>query len=284
MSATSHEDVQVLTAGPVRLEISPAAGGRASSLVVDGRELLVTEGDGPMQWGSYPMAPWAGRTRRGAFRFGGRDHRLPVNLPPHAIHGTVFDRPWAVEGPGVVSIDLGPDWPFRGRVTQRYELGPASLRVVMTLEADDPMPAVLGWHPWFRRRLAGPDSGSGAPSTPVRLSFDAAGMYAKDAEGIPTGEIVRPPDGPWDDCFIGLRSGPVLEWPGILRLQLDSDADHWVIYTEPEHAVCVEPQTGPPDGLNLAPRTLEPGQRIETSMTWRWSRPAGSGDEDALER
>ena len=85
----------VLASGPARLSVSPADGGRFSSLVVDGHELLVTEGYGPIRWGCYPMVPFAGRIREGRFTFRGRAVELPRNLPPHAIHGTVFERPWA---------------------------------------------------------------------------------------------------------------------------------------------------------------------------------------------
>ena len=31
------------------------------------------------------------------------------------------------------------------------------------------------------------------------------------------------------------------------RSRLTSTCDHWVVYTEPEHAICVEPQSGPPE-------------------------------------
>src|SRR5688572_13975962 len=110
----------VLETADARLEVSPADGGRISSLVVRGSELLQTEGDGPMQWGCYPMVPFAGRIRRGQFRFAGRDVQLPLNHPPDAIHGTVFERPWRVDDPAAVSIDLGPSWPFAGRVVQRF--------------------------------------------------------------------------------------------------------------------------------------------------------------------
>ena len=39
----------------------------------------------------------------------------------------------------------------RGAVTQRFELEPDRLRVTLELTADEPMPASMGWHPWFRR-------------------------------------------------------------------------------------------------------------------------------------
>ena len=107
-------------------------------------------------------------------------------MPPHAIHGVVYDRPWSVVDATTIAIDLDERWPFRGRVEQRFELDEHGLAVTMTLTADEPMPAMLGWHPWFRRSIA-----DGAP--PAVLAFDAAAMLVRDAEGMPTGERVPPP-------------------------------------------------------------------------------------------
>ncbi len=260
----------VLEAADVRLEVSPLDGGRISSLVVRGSELLLTEGAGPILWGSFPMAPFAGRIRRGRFRFADRDVQLAINHPPHAIHGTVFERAWRVDDPATLSIDLGSGWPFAGHLVQRFGLHDDRLEVVLTLFADEPMPAALGWHPWFRRRLAGTAGRPAAPSSPVELRLDAAWMYVRDADGIPNGELIEPPPGPWDDCFTGLRSSPRLTWPGVLGLELTSSADHWVVYDEPADAVCVEPQTAPPDFVSLAPSTTLPGEPLVATMAWRW--------------
>jgi aldose 1-epimerase len=48
-----------------------------------------------------------------------------------------------------------------------------------------------------------------------------------------------------------------------------------VVFTEPEHAVCVEPQTGPPDELNLGPRVVSPASPLVARATWRWERLSG---------
>jgi aldose 1-epimerase len=263
-------DRLVIEAGDARLEVSPADGGRISSLVVRGSELLRNAGDDPKLWGSYPMVPFAGRIRHGRFGFGERDVQLALNDPPHAIHGTVFNRPWRVDGPAALSIDLGPGWPFSGHVVQRFDLRDDALQVSLTLAADEPMPAAMGWHPWFRRRIAGSDAAPAEPSAPVEIDLDAAWMYVRDAEGITSGELVQPPPGPWDDCFTGLRSAPRLTWPRRLGLEVTSSCDHWVVYDEPRDAVCVEPQTAPPDFVNLAPATTVPGEPLVATMTWRW--------------
>jgi aldose 1-epimerase len=264
----------VLEAGDARAIVLPGDGGRLGSISVGGTELLVARDPrGPMLWGSYPMAPWAGRIRRGRFSFAGEERTLPITMPPHAIHGVVYDRPWTVVGDHEIAIDLDGRWPFRGRVTQRFALGEDGLEVSMTLEAREPQPVVLGWHPWFRRVLA-----EGA--APVRLSFEPRAMAARDGEGIPTGELVPPPPGPWDDAFTGLAADPVLEWPGQLRLEISSTCRWWVVYDMPPHAVCVEPQSAPPDAANGAldavggaPDVVTPGRPTTRVMRWRWSRP-----------
>lgn len=261
-----------LQAPGVEVEIDLAAGGRIASFVVDGRELLVTEGFGPIAWGSFPMVPFAGRVREGHFAFRGQRYELPIAMPPHAIHGSVLDRAWEQVDDRTISTALGPNWPFRGRAVQRFELEAGRFTSRLELHAEEPMPASIGWHPWFRRR---PTAVEGAPAGPepgaVELELDAAAMYRRDESGIATGELLSPPPpGPWDDCFTGLRRPPRLTWPGYLELTIDSDCPTWVVYTVPEDAVCVEPQTAPPDALNTGPTIVEPGRPLIAEMTWTW--------------
>jgi aldose 1-epimerase len=78
-------------------------------------------------------------------------------------------------------------------------------------------------------------------------------MYLRDEFGIPTGEKIAPPAGPYDDCFSGSLSSPNLNFADKVRLEIETDCSHWVVYDEPQHAICVEPQSGPPDGFNIEP-------------------------------
>ena len=112
----------VLEAGDVRATLLPEDGGRVGSLVIGGHEVILGGDPDRMRWGSYPMAPFAGRIRHGRFSFRGRDHQLPLGMPPHAIHGVVWDRPWRVDDATTLSIDLDDRWPYRGRVVQRFAL------------------------------------------------------------------------------------------------------------------------------------------------------------------
>jgi aldose 1-epimerase len=210
-----------------------------------------------MGWGSYPMIPWAGRVRKGRFMFKGGQYQLPINMAPHSIHGTCFTRPWEANDDGTLGIELGSSWPFGGSAIQRFDL--TKDRLICTIEVHNDvrsMPASAGWHPWFRR--------------PVSLSFAASQMYVRDDDYIPSGELITPPSGPWDDCFTGVLAPPKLMWPGGPTLTLTSTCDHWVVYDQPSHAICVEPQTGPPDAFNLWPEIVEPGKPLIASMTYSW--------------
>jgi aldose 1-epimerase len=241
------------------------AGGRIASLQIDGYELLKTSRDVPRDWGSFPMAPYAGRVRNAEFVFGGEQRRLPATLPPHAIHGTVLDRRWHAVDETTIAIDLGPDWPFEGRATQGFELTADRLTCRLEIGADERMPASIGWHPWFIRRIAG-------VGEELELDVEPGAMYVRDAAGITTAELVEPTPGPWDDCFIDLRRPPLLRWPEFLELTIESDCPAWVIYTEPTDALCVEPQTTRPDALESDAVVVEPGRPLTAEMTWHWRR------------
>lgn len=260
----------VLTADDVRMTVSATDGGRISSLIVADHELLVTEADGPIDWGCFPMVPFAGRIRDGRFSYAGRAVQLPRNLPPNAIHGTAFVRPWTIVAGDTLETDLGPDWPFAGRVRQRFTLDPGGLSIELALAADEPMPAALGWHPWFRRVLSGSRDDPRPSSPPADLAFEADSMWARDADGLPTGALVPPGPRPWDDCFSGVRSAPRLTWPGVLALEVRSTCELWVVYDGRVDAICIEPQTAPPDFPTIAPVTVEPGAELRATMELRW--------------
>jgi galactose mutarotase-like enzyme len=249
--------------GDVELRVDAAAGGRISSLRIRGEELLVPRSADPLAWGCYPMAPFAGRLRNGEFLFGAHHYRMPRNMPPHAIHGTVFTRPWEWVADDMLETRLGDDWPWPGHAELRLHLSEGAIRVSLEVHASErPFPASAGFHPWFRRQL-----GRGAP---LRLDVQPGFRYACDDTGIPNGELLPPGEGPWDDTFTGFSRHPVVEWPGALRVELSSDHAHWVIYDRPSHAVCVEPLTAPPNALNGAAHLVSPGNPLRIEMSLRW--------------
>jgi len=258
-----------LTAADASLVIDPDNGGRVVSLTVDGLRLLRTPDDDPGggHWGSFVMAPWPGRTRRGRFTFDGVAHQLEINSGDHSIHGTVRARPWKVDHADQRQVrmgcDFGPAWPFPGWAGQHITLHDDRVDLELSLHATDGrMPAAGGWHPWWQRRL---DRGE-----PAALELPAASMYVRDADGIAVPETVPPPPGPWDDCFTDLSGPPILRWPGALELAVESDCPCVVVYDQPVEAICVEPQSAPPDVLNHDPAVAEPGQPVVVHSTWRF--------------
>ena len=211
-----------------------------------------------------------GRIGGGVLRWGGEEHRLPLVGGPHAIHGTVLDRPWRLDDDGVMRCDLGPDWPWPGQATQRWALDPDGITAVLAVEAgDESFPAWIGYHPWFRRVVTRPDGGVAA----AELDVLPTSMYRRGDDGLPTGELVEPGPHPWDDCVIGLAAPPAITWPGVLRLTIESDASHWVVYDERPEALCVEPQTGPADAVRLGEAPVVPAHgRTSLTMRLAWQR------------
>ncbi|MCC5476980.1 aldose epimerase family protein [Streptomyces barringtoniae] len=267
----SNEDI-TLTAGNAEVHVSPANGGRISSLKVNALELLR---QGP-RYGCFPMVPWCGRIRDGRFLDGGTVRQMPLNSPPHAIHGTTRDGAWRTarvsENEAVITYDLVDPWPHPGRVTHVVTLAEDGLTLTMSVEArDDSFPAQIGWHPWFNRTLAGED---GAVGEDVTVRFEPAWQEERGDDHLPTGNRIDPKPGPWDDCF-GMPGGVdvSLTWPGQLELKVTSREEWVVVYDEQAEAVCVEPQTGPPNGLNTLPHLVTPLEPLEASTTWSWRRP-----------
>lgn len=250
--------------GPLSIDIAPLAGGRIAQVRCDGVEHLVGYGEDAsamIAWGSYPMAPWAGRIRRGRFDFQGRGYQLPLNFGDHAIHGVAFAMPWQVDAHSHSHVELSlalPDderWPFGGICRQRIEAGDDRLRMTLSVTAGKrAMPVTIGWHPWLRK--------------PDRVEFSPTLVYPRDEEGIATLPLAPAPPGPWDDCFVD--PGLVLVHHAGRRMRLTSDCTHWVVYDEIGHATCIEPQSGPPDGFNLEPMWLAAGRSVEAWFLWEW--------------
>jgi aldose 1-epimerase len=260
------ENETKLTAGDAELVLEPEAGCRVASLTVGGTELLR---QGP-KFGAFVMVPWCGRTENGVFRNGQVSHQLPVDAPPHAIHGTGRHSVWHEAAPATATTasfyyDLADPWPYPGRVTHSVELAPDAVTLRLSVEArGDSFPAQAGWHPWWLRNL-------GRGGQDVQLDFTPAWQEERGDNQIPDGKRIDPLPGPWDDCF-GMPDGvdATLTWPGEIEVRVTSPAQWVVVFTEKPEAVCVEPQSGPPNGLNSLPRLVTPIDPLEITTVWSW--------------
>jgi aldose 1-epimerase len=273
-----------LAAGAAAVGIDLEHGGRLASLRVGELELLKSReeaGGDPLRWGCYPMAPWAGRVRGGRFGFRGEMFQLRRNMGDHAIHGTAFEQVWTLEqhepAYGRLSTTLGAGWPFPGSVVQEVALRPDGIDLRLEVHADTvAFPATAGWHPWWRRSL-----GVGAT---VELTVAARRWYPKADDELPLGHVEQPPHtGGFDDCFTAVTWPARLRWPGALEVEIYSTADHVVVFDERPEAVCVEPQTGPPNPFDLDLATVvRPGAPlvVESGISW-WADGHGPRDGPA---
>lgn len=251
-----------LGSGAFGCSVDALNGARLSSLRVNSRERLLRHSRGATatSWGAYPMVPFAGRVRDGRFSHNGVQHQLLRNFGAHAIHGTVFDVSWSTveQSPvhAVLVASLGARWPYKGSVTHEIVVDTTGRTVTCTLTVtttSESMPAQVGWHPWFVR--------------PATLDVDFTEMYVRDEQYIPSGRRIAPTPSPWDDCFIGAKRSPTVTFADGARVTVESDCDHWVIYDMPKHALCVEPQSGPPDGFTLTPLLVTPESPLRRTMT-----------------
>jgi aldose 1-epimerase len=144
------------------LSAAPEIGGAVTKLTWRGLDLLrpATGAADPLQTSCFPLAPYANRIAHGAFTFQGKRIQLALNFGdhPHALHGHAWQRPWRLEETSAsrmrLSFDYTPgDWPWVYRAEQVFELDESGALLSLSLQnrADTPMPASIGFHPYFPR-------------------------------------------------------------------------------------------------------------------------------------
>jgi len=268
------------------LAVDTAAGGRICSLVLRGRERILSlpaRGIEPsIAWGCYLMAPFAGRIKGAGVSWAGRTVGLRRNHGVHSIHGAGFDAPWRVVERTERSLTLACEfdrsrWPFKGSMSQHLDITPERLTLQAEIVALEPMPASIGWHPWFHTE-----------DGPLRVALQSDDTLKLDGDLIPTGELV-----PVDDRT-DLRAGPTLEgrrlddvyasvsapvsvvWPDMeLTMRFSENVRAFVVCTHPQ-AVCVEPMTAWPDAVRLEAEgchgtglvSLAAGETLTASTEW----------------
>lgn len=236
---------QAIDNGELAIEIDIDQGARISSLLFRDLQCVLPFRGQLLNWGWYSMAPWAGRIGNGKILDSdGVVHQLPTNLaPPHAIHGFTLTHSWQELSQGGFTLDL-PEPYLGARVEQRIELLDNALRWSLEYEAGGcDLPFWLGIHPWFPREL---ERGGAA-----EIDFHPGSMFERGDDYLPTGKLIKPTPGPWDDAFTEVRGTPKIYWEDALQIEIDCDTPYWVVYDQDSDGICIEPQTAPPDAANL---------------------------------
>ena len=269
----------VLDCGAARLELLPDVAGAVRRFSVAGREVLQVAAEGAgdaLHTAHFPLVPFCNRIPKGQFSFEGRSVTLPPNLGdhPHALHGQGWRAPWTVESAGagqaVLSYDhpVG-DWPWAYRAEQRFSLTETTLRLDLSVTntGDTPMPAGLGFHPYFPRRpgeiLTAPVDGVWMIDDEVLPTVHHAGTWGPDwasganVEGHP--DLI-------DHCYTGWTRTATLSAPGQPSTTITASPEcRWLhVYVPPGEAFyCVEPCASRPNPFGPGDTgmvTLAPGQ------------------------
>ncbi|KND56218.1 hypothetical protein BPUN_1030 [Candidatus Paraburkholderia kirkii] len=220
--------------------------------------------------GSYPLVPFSNRVRDSRFPAPNRPIVELAGFPgmPHALHGFGQFAAWSVEL-------LEPDcavlryahregehgWPWAFEAVQLIEANADGARLSMRIanRSSRPMPAGLGFHPYF-----------GA----LEVELDAATLWRHEAEIAIEPATERPPRRHVreEEGYTRYLSG----WDGRATLGYADGALSHVVVHCPAGAgyLCVEPVSHVSDGFNLASRgvpgtgiaVIEPGSEIRASL------------------
>jgi aldose 1-epimerase len=289
-----------LASGLLHLQVAPAAGGALTrfwrepeasgpplELLRPASSEALARGD-PFAMASFPLVPYSNRIRDGRFTFGGRAVSQARNRPPdrHPLHGHGWQAAWRLvsltRNAAVLEYRHAADaWPWAYRATQRLTLTPRELTVelALTSEADTPMPAGLGHHPYVPR----------TPRTMLTAAVER--IWLTDDEILPVA-LVEPETGrdpcaglavdaqALDNCFTGWGGQAVVTWPernASLTIAAGPPFGCLVVYTPPgRDFFCVEPVSHVTDAFNMAAagdagtgmQVLAPGATLRSTATF----------------
>jgi aldose 1-epimerase len=272
-----------LKAGGLEAALSPTVGGSLLWLALDGVDLLrraPADAADPLAMASFPLVPYANRIADGRFAFDGQDYQLPRNFGdhPHSIHGFGWQMMWTASETDDASTrlihehqgDAGWPWPYRAE--QHVALTPTHLSMSLSLTniGDAPMPAGLGFHPYFLADAA------------ATLRFDARGLWLSTPDMLPDREAPADALGDWsqpaivrgdtlvDNAYTGWTGPAVVDRGDGLRLTVDATgADYLHVYRPPgSKDFCLEPVSHMPDAINRGGMAVLPaGATAHLSMT-----------------
>jgi aldose 1-epimerase len=297
----------------IEVSICPSIGNIAFDFRVHGQPILMAPPK-LSEWKQHPsqagipfLAPWANRLDGDAYWANGKryllnpgaiDIRRDQNGLP--IHGLLlFASAWQVARlhadaqAAQVSSRLEfwkhPEWmaqfPFAHsiEITHRLSGGVLEVRTAIENHAADPMPLVIGFHPWYQ-----------IPETPRdqwKVRLPVREHYVLSEKLIPTG-VTRPMDLPdpaplagrqLDDVFGGVDSNSEFSLEAASRkvsVRFGPKFPIAIVYApQTRNVVCFEPMTGLTNGFNLAHEGVFKNlQSIPPGGTWTesfWIQPSG---------
>ena len=272
------------------VSIVPSIGNNAYEMKVNGADVLWSPYKSVAEFKAHPqflgvpfLAPWANRLDGDAFWTNGRQHALNPGLGNlrrdqfgHPIHGLLFySDAWKVISIGAdaasawvtshLDFAANPAWlaqfPFPHTIAMTYRLAGGVLEVNLTFNnhATEPMPLVIGFHPYFTI--------PGVPPYRWRVHIAAEEQVTLSPQFAPTGDRAPvtladplPLQGlALDDVFTSLRR----DSRGRAKFSVEGDGRVIEVTFGPKYIVaviyaprdkefiCFEPMTGVTNGFNL---------------------------------
>ena len=278
-----------LAQGGMELDLAPEIGGAVTRFAFAGADVLRSTPKGAFTVGdasSFALVPYANRIENGVLHFQGREHRLQRTFKDnhHALHGDGWVTAWRVASlsrdQATLAYDhAAADWPWTYSAEQVFALADGGLNIRLTLRNRDvkPMPASLGFHPYFPRLAS------------TRLTASVTGMWKSDETELPAEHVTGSPlldlarGAPLDkapsvnNCYTGWRSPARIDQPDnglTISLEASPECTFLHIYTPVGQSFfAVEPVSAMPNAFNrpepanvTGMRTLGPGESFSIEM------------------
>jgi len=278
-----------LAQGGMELDLAPEIGAAVTRFAFEGQDVLRPTPKGAFTVGdasSFALVPYANRIENGVLHFQGREYSLPRTFKdhPHSMHGDGWLTAWRVTSLSRDQATLAydheaGDWPWTYGVEQVFALADSGLNIRLTLRNRDtkPMPASLGFHPYFPRM------------TSTRLTASVAGMWKSDETELPAEHVTGSPlldfarGAPLDkapfvnNCYTGWRPPARIDQPDsglTISLEASPECTFFHIFIPVgQRFFAAEPVSVMPNAFNrpepasiTGARTLGPGESFSIEM------------------
>lgn len=283
-----------LVRGEHEFVVAPDCGARIVSFKAGGVDVLRPAsaaglGSGKCyEFAGFPLMPYSGPIFGGGFHFDGKFFPLKRTVPeePTATHGEGWIRPWTIIAQEPDRLALRMDhhpsdgefpFAFRGEIIFALDEGGLSIDLILTCRDHRPMPAGIGFHPYFPK----------ASGTTMR--FDAMGLWPPDSEvavsqacgplepGLDFGRAQDVSELVLDRCYEGWDGEVVLVHADkrAVRITANGALRKLQIYDAWDYPyICIEPVSNANDGFNRMALNvpchgvdvLEPGRSLAGSL------------------
>ena len=270
-------NVKVIESEGWRAEVAPTLGGNIVSLSYKGRDIYVPLKSkkqleiNPYLQGAPILLP-ANRTAGAKFEFNGKEYKLPLNEPATGahLHGLVHRQTFIVKYCGESEIKLiyenkGDIYPFPFLLTVNYLIKNGVFRQEYTVinTGKSEMPFTFALHTTFIE----PNSFS----VPIDLCQEKDGFHIPTGKYVPLnrGEQGYASGSPSKGIIISgyYRACGHTAYLDDLSYTVSENFDHWILFNGRGESglLCVEPQCGKVDGLNIKDgcKILNPNEETE---------------------